>query len=213
VFLCGIFLLRDFVVRRETRRKEEMLHSKRRFVRFISHEIRTPLNSVHLGIELLIVELKNQVALLDGNSLPVPQVIENIRASVCSWLELTADLMGNSESAVDVLNDLLNYDKIEMGTMRLDFTAVSIWPLVEKCTRTFTMQAKQKEICLDIHGAMWDKAVLMATEYVDVRSLVVIGDSNRIAQIMRNLLSNALKFTPTSGTVTVTGKSVIQHRF
>jgi len=139
--LGTIFILYDFLVRRETHRKAKMLDSKRKFVRFISHEIRTPLNSVHLGLELLVEELKNMAhTFASFSSSPFlaatssAELFQSVRESLANWLELAADLMGNSESAVDVLNDLLNYDKIEMGTLRLDFAAVAVAPGGEVCS-------------------------------------------------------------------------------
>ena len=197
-----VFLMYDMMVRRESAARATVLETKRRFVRFISHEVRSPLNAVHLGLEALTAEVTKMLEYLSkGCSNDTMTVQETLR----SWLELSSEMMGNSESAVDVLNDLLNYDKIEMGTLRLDFAAVAVWPLVEKCTRTFSMQARQKDIVLDqacTFGTQEGEGA--CGEYT--QSLVVIGDSGRLAQVMRNLLSNAIKFTSASGTITVTGQ-------
>ena len=195
-----IIAMYDVFMRRETRRKAHMLTAKRKFVRFISHEIRTPLNSVHLGLEMLVEELKQIANQLNATPGISASLLARVREALTEWLELSADLIGNSESAVDVLNDLLNYDKIEMGTLRLEFGVVPIWPLVEKVITTFKMQAKQKEITLNSNNGL-----LVKYNAQEIPALVVIGDSGRIAQVFRNLLSNALKFTSAGGVITITG--------
>ena len=59
LFTSILFMLYDFMVRKEFTTKDKLLESKRRFVRFISHEVRTPLNSVTMGISLLQDECAN----------------------------------------------------------------------------------------------------------------------------------------------------------
>jgi signal transduction histidine kinase/FixJ family two-component response regulator len=199
-----IFVLYDRQLRREARRQLDLLTSKRQFVRFISHEIRTPLNSVHLGLELLTEELKVTAAQLAAASTLTMDLFSSLREMVQGWQELALDMVSNGDSAVDVLNDLLNYDKIEMGTLRLDFAYVGIFTQVEKVTKAFQMQARQKGITLSLQGCCWEPARLTEEELNRYRNLVVIGDHSRIAQILRNVMSNALKFTPSDGTITVT---------
>jgi len=205
--LCAaIFFLYDAFVRGECEANAAVLETKRRFVRFISHEIRTPLNAVHLGLEALTAELAK---VLDQMVNPNPNNSVCSDAANCinimrSWLELTAEMMGNSESAVDVLNDLLNYDKIEMGTLYLDFSAVCIWDVVQTNVAVFHNQIKQK----NIHWSLENRLHTAGddVEHHDKNQFFVVGDSARLAQVMRNLISNALKFTPSEGTITVLGK-------
>jgi two-component system cell cycle sensor histidine kinase PleC len=133
--------------------------------------------------------------------------VSTLGETVANWIQLTNDVVSSSEAAVDVLNDLLNYDKIEMGTLRLEFSSIPIWQLVKKTAAGFVMQAKQKEIEYVTYGDAWAEGV--ADEKLSVyEELHVVGDSGRISQILRNLLTNALKFTPEKGRVTVRGKTV-----
>jgi len=207
VFCAIVFTVYDFAVRSESTRKQEVLDTKRRFVRFISHEMRTPMNTVHLGLKLFQMELEDLVKVA---SVTTPdKLLGLIRGAVTGWMLLVDDILGNSESAVDVLNDLLNYDKIEQGTLRLEFSAVGIYNVVKKTVNAFMMQAKQKHVDLQLAGDCWvtnsGGDLELGSQF---ESLVVIGDATRIAQVLRNLLSNALKFTPSEGKVVVDGKKL-----
>jgi hypothetical protein len=205
IALLGIcFALYDTMIERASHRQGKLLTAKRLFVRFISHEIRTPLNSLHLGLELLTEELKMCGAQLAAATGPTVELFNLLREMVPNWQDLCVDLVSNSECAVDVLNDLLNYDKIEMGTLRLDFACVPIFALVEKNVKAFLIQAQQKSTTLILTGELWTGAASLSEQAADeYRSLVVLGDHSRLSQILRNLLSNALKFTPVEGEITV----------
>jgi hypothetical protein len=208
MMLCALlFAAYDIAISRESLRKELVLDTKRRFVRFISHEIRTPLNTVKLGLKLLEMEMEVMPGQVSRTS--VAELGALVNSSVLEWLQLTNDILGNTESAVDVLNDLLNYDKIESGTMRLDYSSVHIWDLIKKTTASFVMQAKQKNIDLQLLGLSFGGSIAEEALEELYDRLRVVGDSARLAQVMRNLLSNALKFTPDNGTVTVTGKFIV----
>jgi signal transduction histidine kinase len=203
--LCAAtFFLYDYYMRAASRANEAVLETKRRFVRFISHEIRTPLNAVHLGLEALTAEVGRAIDLLLASAAVGAAMDVNMHlASLRSWLELSAELMGNSDSAVDVLDDLLNYDKIEMGTLHLEFSAVPIWEVVKSNTSSFTVSMGQKGIRFVVVNQLVDA---QDPEQYDCDQFVVVGDAARLAQVTRNLVSNALKFTPRDGNITVSGK-------
>ncbi|KAJ1440869.1 hypothetical protein B484DRAFT_465897 [Ochromonadaceae sp. CCMP2298] len=105
-----IFLLYDFAVSRQSEEQQVVLDTKRRYVRFISHEIRTPLNTVRMGLKLFDMELVSSLKMLKEKS-PAEAVLIMTK-TIEGWAQLTDDTLSNTEAAVDVLNDLLNYDKV-----------------------------------------------------------------------------------------------------
>jgi signal transduction histidine kinase len=123
-------------------------------------------------------------------------------------LDLSEDILSNSHSAVDVLNDLLNYDKIENGTLHLEISVVPIWALIDRTASEFLLQAKKKEInyVLDFSALAepvddGNKSARASELSRNVKEHKVLGDMMRIAQVLRNLISNALKFTPEGGEI------------
>jgi signal transduction histidine kinase len=94
-----------------------MLESKKNFVRYISHEIRTPLNTVSMGIQL---------ARGRNNAEDVADILHDVEESC--------------ETAVEILNDILPYDKIEDGCMERDKTVISVHSLVKSVVNKFNVQ-------------------------------------------------------------------------
>lgn len=109
-------------------------------------------------------------------------------------VELTHDIMENVNNAIAILNDLLNYDKIETGTFRLEIEPVYITRLVFSVVNSFHIDSKKKNqrIRFTLNGRLVDEED-QNVSHLD--RFVVFGDGTRIRQIMRNLMSNAIKFT------------------
>jgi signal transduction histidine kinase len=124
------------------------------------------------------------------------------------WRLLTEDIIVNTSVAVEVLNDLLNYDKIQRGRLTLELGIVPIWTLLDQTVTEFKLMALEKHVNLkldfskimdgtDVESPVVPGAAKLLS--AGVRSNVVVGDEMRISQVLRNLLSNGLKFTPENG--------------
>jgi signal transduction histidine kinase len=94
-----------------------------------------------------------------------------------------------SDTLLSVINDILDFSKIEAGRLELESVIFSARDLVERIAEIFAERARQKGIKL----AVFAHSELPA---------LVRGDPNRLAQVLTNLIGNAIKFTET-GTVTV----------
>jgi len=199
----ALFFLYDRFVTKEFDSKNEYLEAKRQFVRFVSHEVRTPLNSVCMGLTLLKEEIaqaagfKNAQEMLDSD-----KADDSTRDG--SWFGLAHEVQVNAQSSVDVLNDLLNYDKIETGTLMQELTVLPIWSLIDRTVKEFKLPMASKNIKLYFNSPTHEATAEDSTEKVEDQK--VVGDSVRLTQVLRNLISNAIKFTPDGKSIHIDAK-------
>ena len=93
------------------------------FIRYVAHEVRTPLNVVILGLKVL-------VRLLDSGA----------HRDEC--MRTINEIAFSSSEAVNILNDMLLYDKIESNVMKLELEDLEIWDLVVETTTPFRLQVR-----------------------------------------------------------------------
>ena len=147
---------------------EHIAKEKEMFLANMSHEIRTPLNAV-VGLSGLLSKAPN----LDAKQ------NEYLRA-----------ILGNAKNLLGIVNNILDYSKIEAGKINLEHTPFNIIENMQEVTRSLKSTAIDKgiDLIVNIHKNVPSQ---------------VIGDPVSINQIITNLLSNAIKFTP-KGSVTLT---------
>jgi signal transduction histidine kinase/CheY-like chemotaxis protein len=133
--------------------------AKSAFLAMISHELRTPMNGV-LGA----------AQLLDNQELTLGQrrYVEMIRTS--------------GDSLLTLLNDMLDFAKIEAGRVELEAIEVHLPDLLTRVGAAWSARAETKGLAYEIAIAPDTPAV-------------IVGDPTRLSQIVHNLLSNATKFT------------------
>ena len=124
-----LFLLYDSFVRHEFRGRKNVLEAKRRFMRYVSHEVRTPLNAVVMGLSVVELELQ---AFFDAdgffagdessgnNKVKGGLHNDNSNPKGTECMRLLNDIQGSAQSAVEVLDNVLQYDKIERSTLKLE---------------------------------------------------------------------------------------------
>lgn len=154
---------------------EEASQMKEEFLSTMSHEIRTPLNAV-IGMSHL---------LLQDN--PQPYQLENLNT-----------LKFSAENLLALINDVLDYNKLEAGAIELEETEVDLRQLLNSIQRSFQPRAVLKDVEVK---AKVDRNIPQT----------VLADPLRLSQIINNLMSNALKFTP-HGSVFIIAQLVDESR-
>ena len=133
--------------------------AKSEFLATMSHEIRTPMNGVVGMVDLL------KRTRLDSQQL---QYVDTIQQS--------------TESLLTVINDILDYSRIEAGKLSLEVINTHLYDLVDDCVSLFALPSANRRLPL--------------LTFIDSRvPRRIMTDPVRLKQIITNLLSNAFKFT------------------
>ena len=165
---------RLLVVAQAARREAELANRvKSDFLASMSHELRTPLNAIGGYAQLLDLEIHGPLTDAQRGTL--------------------ARIERAQRHLLSLINDVLNYAKIERGKVDYTLGAVGIAEVIADVLPMIEPLAAAKGLALDAAGVAGD-----ATE-----PLLVWADREKLAQVLLNLLSNAAKFTPIGGRIDV----------
>jgi signal transduction histidine kinase len=106
----------------------------------------------------------------------------------------------NTQNLIELVNDLLDAAKLESGSLQLELSDVNLCALVHEVCEPFVQLSREKEITLAVEDAA--AAGLPSS---------VRADRAKLRRIVVNLLSNALKFTPRGGQVSVRVERATEH--
>ncbi len=148
---------------------------KDEFLATLSHELRTPINAI-LGWSQLL------------------------RSGTMTGQELQHGLdtiERNSRTQAQLIEDLLDVQRIISGKLRLDVRPIDLTPVVESAIDAVRPAASAREIRLD--------------KSIDPKADAISADPDRLQQVIWNLLSNAIKFTPRGGKVQIRVQRTDSH--
>lgn len=149
--------LKELVESRDAALKSAQIKSQ--FLANMSHEIRTPMNGVLGMTELLL-----QTPL-------TPQQLDYVQT-----------LKNSGNNLLVIINDILDYSKLEAGEMRLQYEEFNLKKKLKEMSKLFAFQVSNKPISFEVNCA----------PEVPTK---IIGDLHKIQQILTNLIGNAIKFT------------------
>jgi len=148
---------------------EKLERIKSNFVSIVSHELRTPLTP-----------LKNALSILSSGR------CGEFNKDGIHFLDMAKR---NVSQLINIINDILDLNKIEAGMMIFKYKKMNIHSIIENVKSNFINVAKENNI--EFH----------AEEQENLPD--IYGDSQRLEQILTNLVSNAIKFTPENKHITI----------
>jgi PAS domain S-box-containing protein len=176
---------RDITERKHAEQERERLlveataanRAKSEFLAAMSHELRTPLNAIAGYVQLVAMGVHG----------PVTQ----------SQREALARVERSGQHLLSLINDVLNFAKLEAGRVEYDLRDAALAPLVAEVREMIEPQlaARRLACCVDVADGVIARA-----------------DAEKMQQILLNLLSNAAKFTPAGGSVRIEAASAADDR-
>ena len=157
----------------ETRELEKVLKIKSDFISTVSHELRTPLAAIKESISIV----------LDG----VTGDTTNGQSEFLNMAKRNVDRLGR------LINDILDFQKLDSGKMKFNFEANNINEIIKDVYRTMAPSAKKAglDILLELDDSLPQCSF----------------DNDKITQVLTNLIVNAMKFTKTGNITIKTGRS------
>jgi len=162
---------------------EKANEAKSAFLSTVSHELRTPLTSVLGFAKIIKKRLEEKIfPTLDKTDPKTEKIVDQISENL-------KVVISEGERLTHLINDVLDLAKIEAGKMEWNQENVSLAEVIERAIAATTSLFDQKDIKLIKH--------------IDSDIPTIIGDADKLIQVVINLFSNAVKFT-NSGSVTCT---------
>lgn len=162
---------------RDVSERKRMERLKDEFVSTVSHELRTPLTSI-----------RGSLGLIAGGA---------VGALPDKAKRLVEIAHSNCQRLVNLVNDILDIQKIEAGGMAFDMTRVDLMDVARRALDDNGSYAQQYDVAVALESVL--------------PSVFVQGDFNRLLQVVTNLLSNAVKFSP-QGEVVILRVEVVDQK-
>lgn len=121
---------------------------------------------------------------------PLQEMAAGIYGPLNGAMDRTVQIMKqNSERLLQLINQLLDLSRLEAGELGFTPSTLDLGPILERVCESFSFSLDQKELRIQ--------------KEIPSSPVMIQGDEKKLVRIFTNLLSNALKFTPTGGTIRI----------
>jgi PAS domain S-box-containing protein len=152
---------REIETARKAAASDEANRTKSQFLAAMSHELRTPLNAIGGYTDLIAMGVRGPVT---------DEQLEDLQR-----------IKRSQQHLLGIINDILNFSRVEAGQITYDYSTVPLCDVIEAVGHMIEPQAAGKGLKLEVHECPVEVAAW--------------ADKAKVEQILINLLSNAVKFT------------------
>ncbi len=158
-----------YTIQRDITKEKELNKTKTEFVSLASHQLRSPLSAINWYTEML----------LDGNA-------GAINDEQKDYLD---EITNSNKRMVELVNDLLNVSRLEMGTFIVETKPINVISLI-------------KSVLSESKPSIIEKKLIIEESYDDSIT-EFLADEKLLRMVFQNLVSNAVKFTPLAGVIKI----------
>ncbi len=171
------------VIIRDITAEKEIDRMKTDFISTVSHELRTPLTSVVGFAKIIHKKLNEQVTpALNPEDKKTMRAVRQIGDNINI-------IISEGERLTNLINDVLDIAKMEAGKIEWAMQPVNLGEIIDRAS--------------NVTSGLWQSSGLELIKQIPPELPTVNGDPGRLLQVLINLISNAVKFTP-SGSITIT---------
>ncbi|MGB9673144.1 MAG: ATP-binding protein, partial [Anaerolineales bacterium] len=140
-------------------------------------------------ISVISHELKTPVALIKG-------YVSTLRREDANWdpsviQDSLAVIEEEADHLTELIENLLDASRLQAGALSMNLSDLALAPLIERIAQKFQTQTTQHKIIVDIPPNF----------------PIIMADENRISQLLSNLISNAIKYSPDGGEIRISGQA------
>jgi signal transduction histidine kinase len=188
------------------KRERDARIEKAEFLAIMAHEIRTPLHQVTGFIDLLESSSKGAIRPAREEKKEDSELSE--RRSAAPSSNLTDEQKGyvkllrsSAEQLMTVISDVLDYSKLEAGHMKIECIPFEPLAVIHGCMAAVRGSCEEKglSLTLEFGQSRFESPRNNITKGRSIIPFKIVGDPNRLRQVLLNLLSNAIKFTKHGG--------------
>ena len=194
ILVAYLNVVENFCIAYEAASKDHQLRTRLDMVRYISHEMRSPLNTSFLGVQILRGTIESVMSSINSIRSRIKSAVGAEEARLLSKVveeieevKETSELVKESSCiALETLNDMLTFDKIDDNKLVLEREELDVWSFVSETARPFRLNAMKEKVTLIID------CVHIETNWFD--TCFINADKFKLKQVLRNFVSNAMKF-------------------
>ncbi len=161
-------------------------------LKHLNHQLKEANTSKDIFFSILAHDLRSPFTLLLGNSEVAARQFDELSKEELK--ECITEIHTTAESVYTLLENLLSWSQLQQGVLEYHPSSLCLYELVDYAVQLFLSHAEQKKITLSNHVP---------------ETVVVYADTHMISTVIRNLISNALKFTDSGGMIDISTRQNI----